>query len=125
MYSVSIDDNFHHGDASERVTHGNFDTLDAAIAAAEKIVEESLDHLYRPGMTAARLYSDYCDFGDDPFIASSPIRDNVFRGWRRRTGAGRRRLAMRVVPRRRALRSAARNPDSPAGSRRGSSETAA
>jgi hypothetical protein len=55
----------------ERTSAGGFDTLEAAIYAAEKIVEVSLDDLYRPGATAAQLYSDYRDFGDDPFIRGS------------------------------------------------------
>jgi hypothetical protein len=38
------------------------------------VVDLSLDHLYRPGMTAEALYSDYSSFGDDPFV--------VVTGWR-------------------------------------------
>jgi hypothetical protein len=39
-----------------------------AVAKCQKIVESSLTHLHKPGMTAEALYSNYTSFGDDPFI---------------------------------------------------------
>jgi hypothetical protein len=68
MYQVVIDDNFHYADEDERITSGEFDTLEAAHDACRKIVEDSLAHLHRPGMTAEELYSYYTSFGDDPFV---------------------------------------------------------
>jgi len=41
------------------------------------MVDSSLRHLYRPGMTPEELYGYYQDFGDDPFIVSSGSRCDV------------------------------------------------
>lgn len=69
-YRVCIDDNFHYMDASERSDSGIYSNAQEAIAAAQQIVDKSLRHLYKPGFTPERLYDDYQDFGDDPFIVS-------------------------------------------------------
>jgi hypothetical protein len=81
QYCVFVDDNFHYQDDSERYAHGVFDTADEAIATCQKIVDDSLRHLYgqHPG-TAERLYDDYQDFGDDPFIRSDDP-SCKFSGW--------------------------------------------
>jgi hypothetical protein len=55
-------------DESERVTHGVFDTADEAIAACKQIVDECLEPMLGPGMTARALYEQYMGFGDDPFV---------------------------------------------------------
>jgi hypothetical protein len=69
-YTIVCDDNFHYMDESERSTHGQYDSADAAIAAAKALVDRSLSFMYRPGMTPEELYDYYTDFGDDPFIRS-------------------------------------------------------
>jgi hypothetical protein len=80
-YTVICDDNFHFMDESERDVHGQYDSADAAVAVAKAIVDRSLLHLHRPGMTADRLYHDYMDFGDDPFIRSDD-HSCVFSAWK-------------------------------------------
>ena len=72
-YRVLIDDNYHYMDESERITHGDFETLEAAIEACKKIVNDCLAYSYEPGMTAAKLYESYSFFGEDPWIL--PIKD--------------------------------------------------
>jgi hypothetical protein len=67
-YRVLIDDNFHYMDEDERYEHGQFDSLEAAIAACKHIVDAFLEESYTPGMTAASLYDSYTAFGQDPFI---------------------------------------------------------
>lgn len=67
-YKVLIDDNFHFMGESERITHGLFVTAAEAIAACEKIVDDCLEPMLGPGMTATALYEQYESFGDDPFI---------------------------------------------------------
>jgi hypothetical protein len=42
-------------DESERATAGDFDTLEVAHERCRNIVEDSLDHLHQPGMTAEEL----------------------------------------------------------------------
>lgn len=66
-YRVLVDDNFHYMDESERYELGEFDTLEAAVAACKKVVDEFLSN-YSPGMTADELYTQYAFFGEDPFI---------------------------------------------------------
>lgn len=67
-YHVYLDDNFHYGDESERLSAGGFETLDEATTRARTIVEESLAHLREPGMTTDQLLAQFALFGDDPFI---------------------------------------------------------
>jgi hypothetical protein len=71
-YRVMLDDNFHYMDDSERYALGEFKTLETAIAACRKFVDRDLDHLFKPGMTAKELYSDYTSFGEDPFVVVPP-----------------------------------------------------
>jgi hypothetical protein len=42
--------------------------LEEAIAACRAIVDESLDEVYKAGISAEALYESYVSFGDDPFI---------------------------------------------------------
>jgi hypothetical protein len=70
-YVVYEDDNLHWEDESERDFIGTFDTLEEAIAVCVQIVDNSLRHHYRRGMTPEKLYDDYLDFGSDPFIRSN------------------------------------------------------
>ena len=69
-YRVMVDDNYHYMDESERYQHGEFATLDAAIEAARKIVDEYLESAWKPGMSADELIASYCQFGEDPFIVA-------------------------------------------------------
>lgn len=69
-YRVLVDDNFHSMDESERSELGEFDTLEAAVAACKSIVDEFLIANYRPGMTAAELSAQYAFFGEDPFVVT-------------------------------------------------------
>lgn len=50
-FEVFVDDNFHFMDEDERTSSGQFETLDEAITKCQGIVDESLRHLYKPGMS--------------------------------------------------------------------------
>ena len=52
----------------ERHEHGIFDTAEEAVAECRKLVDRSLIHESRPGISADALYDRYTSFGDDPFI---------------------------------------------------------
>jgi hypothetical protein len=79
-YKVLVDDNFHYQDEDERYEHGQFDSLQAAITACKKIVNEFLLSRYQAGMTAKELYDYYTSFGDDPFIV--PAHEQIpFSAW--------------------------------------------
>lgn len=67
-FQVLIDDNYHYMDESERITHGEFETLEAAIEACKKIVNDCLGHGYTPGMSAQELNAYYTMFGEDPWV---------------------------------------------------------
>jgi hypothetical protein len=67
-YTVMVDDNFHYMDQDERWELGTFATLDAALAACRKLVDEWLAENHKAGMTAAELCQLYMMFGEDPFI---------------------------------------------------------
>jgi len=67
-YRVLVDDNFHYMDQSERYELGEFDTLEAAVAACRRLVDECLTSSYSPGMTEAELMTQDVLFGEDPFV---------------------------------------------------------
>jgi hypothetical protein len=69
-YKVLVDDNFHYMEEDARRELGTFPTLDAAVAACRKLVDEALLDEYEPAITAAELYRKYLSFGDDPFIVA-------------------------------------------------------
>lgn len=67
-FQVYVDNNFHYMDEDERYPAGEFDTLEEALAKCRNIVDEALNHLYEPGMTAEALFEAYASFGDDPWV---------------------------------------------------------
>jgi hypothetical protein len=68
-YKVIVDDNFHYMDKDASFANGQFETLESAVAAAMKIVDDCLLSEYEPGMSAVSLYSQYTSFGEDPWIS--------------------------------------------------------
>src|SRR5580693_7113001 len=67
-YIVKVDDNYHFTDESERYIHGTFATLEEAIEACKRIVDNCLK--YEPGMSAEEVWAGYTGFGEDPFIVA-------------------------------------------------------
>ena len=67
-YKVMVDDNFHYQDSGERRQHGIYDTEEEALAVCHHLVDNSLNEMHKPGLSADALYSAYTSFGDDPFI---------------------------------------------------------
>lgn len=72
-YDVLVADNFHYMDSSETFTKGSYPNLETAMVACRQMVEDYLRSVYRPGMTAAELYSSCTAFGDDPYIVGPDI----------------------------------------------------
>lgn len=79
IYKVMVDDNYDYMDTEKRYIQGEYGTLDAAIEACKKIVDEWLESAYQPGMGAEELCSSYKNFGLDPWI--SGIEKNIFSAW--------------------------------------------
>jgi len=67
-YRVLINDNAHYMDESERADHSVFANADEAVAACKEIVDDDLNAMWKPGMTAKELYKLYIAFGPDPFV---------------------------------------------------------
>ena len=65
-FIVIVDDNFHYMDVNERYKKGEYDSLEEAISVCKRIVESSVHHEF--GTTAEERYSNYCIYGEDPFI---------------------------------------------------------
>jgi hypothetical protein len=74
-FKVFVDDNFHFMDESERYELGEFPTLNAAIEASKKIVDEYLLSAYLPGMAAQALFESYTSFGEDPYVVATPSKE--------------------------------------------------
>lgn len=75
-FTVVVADNFHYVEKYKEYEYGKFETLEAAIAACKRIVDEFLIEALRPSMTADELYSEYTSFGDDPYIVGSDEQDS-------------------------------------------------
>jgi hypothetical protein len=69
-YTVFVDDNFHHMDEEHRCKLGDYDSLEEAVAAAKKIVDDFLKSSHTPGLSAEELLAKYKSFGEDPWISS-------------------------------------------------------
>ncbi len=69
-FTVKIDDNYHFMDGTERVTHGQFETADEALAVCRVIVDDFLADAIKPGMSSAALWERYKMFGEDPFVVA-------------------------------------------------------
>jgi hypothetical protein len=69
-YELYVDDNYNYMDDDERYKAGEFDTIDEAIAAAKKIVDEFLllTCKKRPDISSEELYAVYKTSGEDPWI---------------------------------------------------------
>lgn len=80
-YYVLVDDNFHYMDESERYNAGGFNTYEDALTFCKEMVDKELLSMYQPGMTAERLYDDYMDFGEDPFIRPNNDAVEYFSAW--------------------------------------------
>jgi hypothetical protein len=69
-YLLRMADHFHYMDEDESYELGHHDTAPTAIAELRCLVNRSLLHLYRPGMSARELFEAYSLFGDDPYIVA-------------------------------------------------------
>ena len=80
-FKLIVADNFHYMDETENYEHGTFDSLELAIAAAKRIVDEYLASALTSGMTAAQLYHSYVSFGEDPYIVAEQSTGVLFSAW--------------------------------------------
>lgn len=67
-FHLRVYDNFHYMDESEAYNHGQYETYEDAMLAAQAIVEEFFMDNWESGMTAEYLLGRYCLFGEDPII---------------------------------------------------------
>ena len=67
-YRVIVRDHFHYMDEDETYVDGEYDTIDEAITASQKIIDDYLVSRLNQGFSAEELYDDYMSFGDDPSI---------------------------------------------------------
>ena len=80
-FKLIVADNFHYMDESENYEYGTFDSLELAVAAAKRIVDEYLATAHTPGMSAAELYHSYTSFGEDPYIVGERSSGVRFSAW--------------------------------------------
>jgi hypothetical protein len=77
-FKVIVADNFHYMDESENYELGTFETLETAVAAAKKVVDECLESAYRQGVSSDELLKGYLMFGEDPYIVSPEVQGVPF-----------------------------------------------
>jgi hypothetical protein len=81
VYRVLVGDNFHYMDETEHYQLGRFASLEAAVQAAQAMVDSFLASEYKPGMTAQQLLRQYISFGEDPFIIGPDQSKIAFSAW--------------------------------------------
>ena len=69
-YSVYVDDNYHLPPDDERYKLGDFVTLDEAVAACKRMVDQFLRVEVSSDRTAAERYEQNTGYGPDPFIVT-------------------------------------------------------
>ncbi len=88
-YDVIVDDIWNYMDSDTRLFAGSYGTEEEAKEICMSILVESLDTLYKSGMTAEELAAQWWTFGDDPwvsglkaesvpFLGTSYIKDKAF-----------------------------------------------
>jgi hypothetical protein len=83
-YKVMVDDNFHYMEEDERYELATFSTIEEAIAACKRIVDDELSALAKgKNYTPDQLYEHYVSFGSDPFIVALDSKDDrpCFSAW--------------------------------------------
>jgi hypothetical protein len=80
-FTVFVADNFHYMDESKTYKLGEFESLEPALEASKRIVDEYLSSAYQADMTAAQLYQSYVNFGEDPYIIPSEAEGGRFSAW--------------------------------------------
>jgi hypothetical protein len=83
-YTVAVDDNFHYMDESERFTFATYASLEAAVDACRRIVDEFLEENGKGQQPSGDdLYKSYVAFGPDPFIQTDDpsIKGVPFSAW--------------------------------------------
>jgi hypothetical protein len=70
-YTVYVDDNYHYMDLDERYKLDDFATLDEAIAACKRVVDQFLSDEVDPATTPKEQFVQYLGFGPDPFIVTN------------------------------------------------------
>lgn len=78
---VMVAENAHYMDERSSYELGTFESLDAAIAASKRIVDDYLKSAYHPGMTAKALFESYTMFGEDPYVVDSDMEGGPFSAW--------------------------------------------
>lgn len=77
-FKVLVADNFHYQDRDHYSELEDFYTIEEALAACRKIVDDYLASAHKSGMAASELYASYIEFGEDPFIVGSDV---LFSAW--------------------------------------------
>ena len=76
-FKVFVDDHFHYMNQDERYLHGEFESLEGALSACRKIVDECLDNLLK-NCSLSELKDQYYSFGDDPFIEGNDFSSSQY-----------------------------------------------
>jgi hypothetical protein len=83
-YKVMVDDNFHYMEEDERYELATFSTIEEAIAACKRVVDDDLSAFGKgKSYTPDELYDHYVSFGSDPFIVALDAKNDrpCFSAW--------------------------------------------
>ena len=81
-FKVYVDENSHFQDESERYLKGNYDDCETAVRVCKQIIDDFLAKAYSKGKTEDQLWSEYTQWGEDPFIVvTEGEKDCSFSAW--------------------------------------------
>ena len=79
-FQVIVEDNYHYMEDDDRRVVGTFDTYEKALAAARKIVTNSVKHCAEDKRDAGEIHACYVMFGEDAWILPTPEGVESFSG---------------------------------------------
>jgi len=67
-FYLRVYDNYHYMDESKAYNHGQYETYKDAIVGAKVIVDEFIEHYWKPGVKPAEFLAGFAAYGEEPII---------------------------------------------------------
>ena len=80
-YRIIVADNFRYQDKDAEYEIEGGETAEEALTTCKLIVDQSLDEVAAPGMTASDIFGRYQMFGEDPYIIPPCDEQLRFSAW--------------------------------------------
>ena len=67
-FYIRIYDNYHYMDESETYNYGQYETYEDALVEAKKIVDEFIEHYWKPETKPEEFLAGFAHYGEEPII---------------------------------------------------------